>query len=249
MQEVRNAHQSEQNANQQRLPGRYFPPVDEAMSTLRELYHTHRDRIGEFARSFPKEGLNGPFLMDSPLYADQRTKLLVVGQETGGWPSNYDDIDAQFKAYRDFNLGAKWMGPFFSITRKVESVLGIDKCACAWTNLNRFDQNGKPPKGAVLNAMPALDFLLREEIQILRPDVCIFYTNRKYDHRLRDLYPGVQFSDLPGLPSSHFARLTHPDLPATAVRTPHPRFIRMKRWEEAFIAFIRRRSSTDRNGF
>lgn len=213
------------------------------MSTLRELYETHRNRFTEFAHSFPQEGLQGPLLMDLPSYSGQRTKLLVVGQETGGWLDDYDDIDAQLKIYRDFNVGDKWMGPFWNITRKVESALGIDRCSCAWTNLNRFDHAGESPTGAVLDAMPTLDFLLREEIQILRPDVCIFYTNRKYDHRLTTLFPGVQFVDIPSLPSSHFARLTHPDLPAVTVRTPHPRTIRMKGWEESFIAFISEASS------
>jgi hypothetical protein len=86
--------------------------------------------------------------------------------------------------------------------------------------------------------MPALDFLLREEIQILRPDMCIFYTNRKYDHRIEALYPAVEFSDIEGLPSSHFARLAHPHLPKHTIRTPHPRTIRMKGWEDAFMEFI-----------
>lgn len=182
------------------------------MNALRDLYLSHSNRLAEFAGMFPEEGLQGPLLLDPPAYPNQRTKLLVVGQETGGWLDDYHNVDAQLKNYRKFNLGEKWTGPFWNITRKVESALGIDKCSCAWTNLNRFDHNGKPPAGAVLAAIPALDFLLREEIQILRPDVCVFYTNRKYDHRLRALYPGVQFTDIPGLPSSHFARLTHSEV-------------------------------------
>lgn len=213
------------------------------MNSLRDLYQNHHARLSEFVGLFPNEGLQGPLLMDPPLYPVQRTKLLVVGQETGGWLDDYNNIDAQLKNYREFNLGDKWMGPFWNITRKVESALGIDRCSCAWTNLNRFDHDGEPPTGAVLDAMPQLDFLLREEIQLLRPDICIFYTNRKYDHRLVALYPGIQFSDIPGLPSSHFVRLTHADLPAKTIRTPHPRTIRMKGWEESFITFIRSLSS------
>jgi hypothetical protein len=87
--------------------------------------------------------------------------------------------------------------------------------------------------------MPKFDFLVREEIQILRPDVCLFYTNRRYDHRIEALYPGVQFSDIEGLPSNHFARLEHTDLPTLTIRTLHPRTIRMKGWEEAFLNAMR----------
>jgi hypothetical protein len=217
------------------------------MNTLRDLYQTHLNRITDFVRPFSDDGLQGPLLMDPVAYFNQRTKLLVIGQETGGWLDAYDNIDAQLDFYRKFNLGDKWQGPFWNITRKVESALGIERCSCAWTNLNRFDHDGEPPTGAILEAMPALDFLVREEIQLLRPDVCIFYTNRKYDRRLAALYPGVQFSDIQGLPSSHFARLTHAELPAVTIRTPHPRTIRMKGWEESFIAFIQSLSTNDRN--
>ena len=218
------------------------------MKTLRNLYDSHLDRITQFVGTFPDAGLQGPLLMDPAAYFDQRTKLLVVGQETGGWFDDYNDIDAQLDGYRKFNLGDKWQGPFWNITRKVEPLLGVDRCSCAWTNLNRFDQDGEPPTGAVLDAMPTLDFLLREEIEILRPDVCLLYTNRKYDARIKALYPGVQFSDIEGLPSSHFARLTHADLPPLTIRTPHPRTIRMKGWEEAFLNSLKGLFANDRNG-
>jgi len=217
------------------------------MKTLRELYQTHSARISQFAQSFPTEGLQGPLLMDPVAYFRQPTKLLVVGQETGGWHDDYDDIAAQLNAYRKFNLGDNWIGPFWNVTRKVESNLGIERCSCAWTNLNRFDQDGEPPAGAVLTAMPALDFLVREEIQIIRPDICLFYTNRKYDHRIEALFPGVQFSDIDGLPSSHFARLRHTELPALTIRTPHPRTMRMKGWEEPFLTSLRNLSANDPN--
>ena len=139
------------------------------MKTLRNLYEANLQRFAEFVQSFPDEDLEGPLLMDPAAYFRQPTKLLVVGQETGGWACDYDDIDAQLEVYRKFNLGETWPGPFWNITRKVESILGIEKCSCAWTNLNRFDHDGEPPTGAVLDAMPALDFLLRDEIQILQP--------------------------------------------------------------------------------
>jgi len=144
------------------------------MNTLRDLYQTHLNRIADFVQSFPDEGLQGPLLMDPAAYFRQQTKLLVIGQETGGWLDDYNDIDAQLDLYRKFNLGDKWQGPFWNITRKVESALGIERCSCAWTNLNRFDHDGEPPTGAVLEAMPALDFLVREEIQILRPTFVYF---------------------------------------------------------------------------
>jgi hypothetical protein len=217
------------------------------MTTLRDLYQANLNRFADFVRSFPDENLEGPLLLEPTAYFRQPTKLLIVGQETGGWHCNFDNIDAQLDAYRKFNLGETWPGPFWNVTRKVESLLGIERCSCAWTNLNRFDHDGEPPTGAVSDALPVLDFLVREEIKVLQPDVCLFYTNRKYDNRLRALFPGVTFWDISGLPSSHFAQLSHPELPTLTIRTPHPRTIRMKDWEDAFLTSLQRLSANARN--
>lgn len=214
---------------------------------LKELYQAHLSQITDFARQFPDEGLSGPLLIDPVAYHTQPTRLLVIGQETNGWGDNGTDLEAQLKCYRDFNLGENYPGPFWNITRKIESALSIEKLSCAWTNLNRFDHDGEPPSGAVLEAMPSLDFLVAEEIRVLKPDVCVFFTNRKYDARLAALFPGVLFSDIEGLPSSHFAKLEHEDLPTATIRTPHPKSIRMRGWEESFMKFIE--SLSVRNAF
>jgi hypothetical protein len=214
---------------------------------LRTLYQRHLHKIGGFVKTFPNDGLEGPLLMQPSAYFDQSTKLFIVGQETNGWHCEYDDIDAQLAVYAKFNMGESYRSsPFWNVTRKVEAILRIAPHSCAWSNLNRFDQAGGAPHGAILQAMSGLDFLVREEIRILRPDVCLvclFYTNRKFDHRIAALYPDVAFHDLIGLPQSHFVRLTHSELPQFTFRTPHPRTIRTRKWEDAFLNFVRQYST------
>jgi len=219
----------------------------ERLRTLKELYQSQINLIAEFASSFAEERLQGPLLMDPTTYYHQPTKLLIVGQETAGWSSKYENVEEQLITYRKFNLGEKANSPFWNITRRIEEQLGIQPLSCAWTNLNRYDQAGKPPAGMVLQALPSLDFLVLEEIQILCPDVCLFYTNRKNDHRLTALYPGLQFSDIEGLPSSLFARLTHAELPSLTLRTPHPKWMQLKRWSATFLATFQRLSNNASN--
>jgi hypothetical protein len=208
------------------------------MSALRDLYTNNLGRFAQFVHSFPDEDLQGPLLMEPTAYFQQPRKLFVIGQETGGWGYHYDDIDAQLAVYKKFNLGEQWPGPFWNITRKVESILGIERCSCAWSNLNRFDQEGHAPTGKILDEVSKLDFLVRDEIRILRPDICLFYTNWKYDDRIKALYPGAEFNDIGGLPSTHFASVIHTDLPKLTFRTPHPRSIRMRGYEKAFLGFL-----------
>ena len=109
-------------------------------------------------------------------------------------------------------------------------------CACAWTNLNRYDQDHRPPKGAVLTEITTLDFLVREEITALRPDVCLFFTNRKHDSRLKAIYDGLKFSTVPSLHPRDFALLHHPELPTMTIRAPHPRYIRQSNQEAGVLA-------------
>jgi hypothetical protein len=208
------------------------------MQSLRKLYETNFERFTHFVNSFPNEVLYGPLLMEPSAYFRQTKKLLIIGQETYGWDCEFD-IDALLDKYTKFNVGEKyWASPFWNVTRKVESILGIEKYSCAWSNLNRFDQNEGPPTGKILEAISKLDFLVREEIQILKPDICLFYTNWRRDDRIKALYPEVQFHNVEGLPNRHFARLVHDALPKLTFRTPHPRTIRQRKWENAFLTFI-----------
>lgn len=106
--------------------------------------------------------------------------------------------------------------------------------------MNRFDVNAGSPDHTVLaKPITKFDYILKSEIDILTPDVCILFTNHKYDNRVATLYDGIVFGNIEKLPNKHFARLHHPDLPKHTIRAPHPRTMRMKKWEDAFIKEIR----------
>ena len=211
------------------------------MKKLRDLYQEHLKRLCEVRETFPKEDLHGPFLLEPTTYFKQPTKLLIIGQETNGWCCDYKDIDAQLRAYRKFNMGERCgRSPFCNITRKIEAILGIPRYSCAWSNLNRFDHKKHAPKGGILHEISKLDFLVKDEIQILNPDVCMLFTNRKYDYRIKSLYADVEFQNIEGLPHNHFCKLVHDDLPELTFRTPHPRTIRTQKWEDAFLDVMRK---------
>jgi hypothetical protein len=94
-----------------------------SMQILRDLYQTHIERFAQFVNTFPEEKLqlHGPLLLDPSAYFEQPIKLLVVGQETMGWHSKYDDIDAQLEGYREFNVGEFRRGPRFGTSRAMSN--------------------------------------------------------------------------------------------------------------------------------
>lgn len=211
------------------------------MNDLRSLYQRHHDTIIRVREQFPDEELYGPLLAYPTTYFDQPRRLLVIGQETNGWACNYRDLDFQLAYYRDFNVAENYrVSPFWQFVRKIESIMSIVPCSCAWTNLNRFDQDHAPPKGEVLAQITTLDFLVREEITALLPDVCVFFTHKRHDDRLTALYDGLTFENLPGLPADDFVRLRHPALPANTFRTPHPKSIRLRGLEDSFMRVVRK---------
>lgn len=206
------------------------------MTSLQELYQQNKRALEKVRECFTEEDLEGPLLMELDSYHRQRIKLFIIGQETKGWCCDYNDHNALFSTYSGFNMGEKYYSsPFWNITRKVENIIGIEHYSCAWSNINRYDHNGGEPKGKILKGIRTLDYLVAEEISVLQPDVCLFFINRKYDYRLQALYPGIQMKAMDGLPFNHFVQLRHTSLPRLSFRTPHPKTIRIRKWEDSFI--------------
>ena len=206
------------------------------MKLLRELYQDNKIALDKVREAFINEDLEGPLLMELGNYYEQSIKLFIIGQETNGWNCNYNDHNSLLKTYRNFNMGEHYYSsPFWNITRKIEDIIGVSRYSCAWSNINRYDHNRGEPKALILNEIRTLDYLVAEEISTIQPDVCLFFINRKYDYRLQELYPGIQMRAVEGLPFNHFVQLHHKSLPSYSFRTPHPKAIRLRKWEKAFI--------------
>ncbi|MFG7445933.1 hypothetical protein [Klebsiella pneumoniae] len=206
---------------------------------LNLIYINNIGILNEYSKRYSDKNLHGPLLLNISNYSSQKIKLMVVGQETFGWNKSPSIVDQQ-ATYQKFNFGSSYYSSaFWNIIRKVERSLNIEPYAIAWSNLNRFDIDcGSPDRTELAQDIASLDYLVKEEISILKPDICIFFTNHKYDKRLSDLYRDLVFDNIDGLPKKHFSRLHHPDLPKYTLRAPHPRTIRTQRWEDGFIMAV-----------
>ncbi len=208
---------------------------------LFDLYEKKRESFKSVYNKFPNDKLCGP-LLTSPgeLYEKQPNKLLVVGQETNEWSDEIDDIENQMRCYEEFNVGINYRSsPFWNVSRKLEKILGNEPYSCAWTNISKFDVNGKRPQGIHLEEIKKLDSILVDEINILKPDICIFFTGIGFDDRIFTAFPNVAFSAVELWDMSQLSQLKQPSLPALTFRTYHPKYLRMKKMEEGFIETIR----------
>jgi hypothetical protein len=207
---------------------------------LLEAYQNRQVDFKNVKSKFLEKDMAGPFLMSpNEKYPLQSHPLLIVGQETNGWDHYIDDLSKQMKVYENFNVGIKYYSsPFWNVTRKVEKALGNEPHSCAWTNISKFDVDGGRANGQVETAIATLDNLLLAEIEIIKPDVCIFFTGPSFDWRIKNIFPDVEFKNIPEYSPRQLSQLQHPNLPILTFRSYHPNYLRRSGLESKFINFI-----------
>ncbi len=210
---------------------------------LSSLYTSRIEDFSSVKNAHPDAKLNGPFLTSpNEAYSRQTLPALFVGQQTLSWGENTGeqvDVEKLMIECEEFGLGkGYYSSPFWNVMRKIERALGNEDYSSAWTNLNKFAQNGKKPKGRVADSISTLDDVLRDELRILQPKVCVFFTSWHYDDRLQKLFDGVKFEPVNSTDSYKLARLDHPSLPKHTYRTYHPNYLRFSRREAGFIELM-----------
>ncbi len=203
---------------------------------LNELYAKHWSDIQEIRKRNPE--LSAPILIKFPeSYLSQNVKLMIIGQQTKGWGKG--GISDLLKCYDKFNLGETYYAsPFWSITRKIERTLNIHKNAVVWSNLNRCDYNDERPPLKIEKDLRVTSPLLRGEIEILQPDVVIFFSGPNYDEHIQQSFIGSIFESIDGFTLREVSRINHELLPQHTYRTYHPKYLRLSKIEPRFIEYI-----------
>ncbi len=213
--------------------------------TIREqLKQLYSDKVTDFENVvgiFPGADLAGPILMSpNTKYETQPKRLLIIGQQTNGWTYHVSDVNKQMGTYEGFNLGIKYYSsPFWNITRKLENAIGIQEYSCAWTNINKFDLNADKPYGEYESEIKKLDNILITEIEIIKPDICIFFTGPSFDYRIKSIFKDVLFGKIEHWDKRQLVKLNHPLLPEFTFKTHHPKSLRIRHIEDRFIDFMK----------
>ena len=177
--------------------------------------------------------LSQPQLMRIPeSYVSSDIRLMIVGQETGGWGRQQDPTTEQGRdelrnEYTEFDLALKttWRtSPFWEAAYQIRNRLnpGGAENGFLWTNLIPVSEqlpSGRygRPSSAVADAVCALG-LIAAEIEVARPHVVVFFTGKSRDAVIRRAFPNISFVDvaqdivsirgLPGAPVAY--RTEHP---------------------------------------
>ena len=119
-------------------------------SYLPELKKMYQDLDSEAKRDKSINNYAGPLLLScwEEKYLTAKYKLLIFGQETNGWHSEYlysdSDIDGSIDCYINFRLGANYGRVFWSYAHYINQMInGNDDLNFVWNNINKFGKNGR----------------------------------------------------------------------------------------------------------
>lgn len=182
-----------------------------------------------------------------------RVKVPIVGQETRRWlydPNQVGQPGNAINNFRDFlqakdGVGAMWNlyswyalgrahptlnSPFWRGFRGFDSAVNDARDAALWTNVFKVNVNGsvmKNCRAAEVAALQKLQFgLLREEIEILKPEVVVFFSGHRYDSTLRIEFPDMEILPFsPRMPASAVGIIRAAGLPERTIRTYHPEYL------------------------
>jgi hypothetical protein len=219
--------------------------------SLNSFYETLRSRTVDPADDL-YDRLRGPDLIwVSPAYVKATPRIVLIGQQQDGWSYSYREfminwtIERAVAEYRDFNFGERYnASPFWQFYNRLRrGVYGdeSERGVIAWVNLVKFvtvERDSVIGTRFEDRALTLQDGIFAKEINILRPDVCIFATGPSYNRIIQRYFPGALFEDS-GLGTRVLAIVKHELLPKRSFRTYHPKALRLKKHWEAVLEQLR----------
>jgi hypothetical protein len=176
--------------------------------------------------------LDGPLLMHcwEKEYLNSNFKILFIGQETYSWAGDIvTDINNEVNRYKQF-VNMEVSTPFWNCIYRINEQLNQNQNNnFQWTNISKFC-NVKPPYPLSfdVHTKTVEHFnVLKEEIEILKPDVIIFFSGHSYDDKIEIQFKeNLEFlSVFDEIPKIELARIKGSCLPEHTYRTYHPNYL------------------------
>ena len=220
------------------------------MKTLREVYESHKADLETLYKKLQEEGLwedvSYPLLM-STWDNEPIPETMLFGQETNGW-GDFKLIEDLMFLYRDFNLGDYYNSLFWRYLWEMSMNLGLKGShPFLWNNIHKFgkvDSAGRP-NPRVTELENQYFNVLKEELQVITPKICIFFTGPNYDADLKAKLPDLEILPVDGYAINEVAKLKNQYLPEHSYRTYHPGYgNRYSDWYKELLKHIANKAKT-----
>ncbi|MEZ4935826.1 MAG: hypothetical protein R2788_27280 [Saprospiraceae bacterium] len=219
---------------------------------LQELYLKKINGINNL--DFEGEDLDGPLLMHcwEKEYISSEYKILFVGRESNGWLGHLTtNIHESLYRYCDFELCNNGnYTRFWQYIYDFKNILmpqTIGKRNFMWTNLSKFStENGKAISKKNYELLVNKFNVFQREIEILKPDIIIFFTGNKWDHKIKNHFiDEISFEIVnKKIDKSELVQVKSRLLPIHTYRVNHPITLSIeKKWNlmEEIIEQIRKK--------
>jgi len=205
---------------------------------LEDLYRSHWVKFSSELNKIVNSDEYGvkptnPLLLKHPdidSFESSDIRVMIIGQETNQWEgvfyNNFDDI---LNVYPGFYPGYKYgykgyfKNHFNNFLELLEQKFPDKKISCFWNNVikvGKANDKGAPPK-YILELEQKYFSVLQDEINIIKPNVVLFYSGYSYDQYIEHQIPNLVKEDIAGFDSNilQLFKIKNVDF---AFRTSHP---------------------------
>jgi hypothetical protein len=219
-----------------------FPKLIEEIN----LYNNH---IQETNKNLRNRATN-PLMLKCPSgweEADQR--IMIFGQETNYWANECGNkavfsgkIERTIKVYDDFYLSNKmYNSPFWNEFRRIKKESGkVRKVSVAWNNIVKIGKLGTGNVPAINKITKNHFNVIAKEIEILKPDVLVFFTGPVYDSFIEDYLGKFDKKPIEGFETKQLCEIEFKTDHGIrkALRTYHPFYLYRNKIRKEFIEAV-----------
>ncbi|WP_136798706.1 hypothetical protein [Desulfosediminicola ganghwensis] len=161
---------------------------------LRELYQKNYPIVAKEVKSIKSEACSPLLVKVNEEYINSEVKVIIFGQETDGWYGCFNetqhDIDKLMSGYHDYlrkispngkkrSKRAFWNGKNFAYFER-NLILDGKRPEFIWNNISKIGNLGRgKPEEDIRRLERAYFNVIREEVEILSPDLIIFTTGKR----------------------------------------------------------------------
>lgn len=224
---------------------------------LLKLYKKNIETLSK-NNSLP-ENIDGPNLMYcwEEEYLNSEYRILFIGREPNGWLGFLNlNVDECIKNYKNFELCENGRyTTFWQYIYETKNILmpnTVGQKNFLWSNVSKFS---KADDGSAIDLDDFKFFsdnfnVLEKEIEIVKPDVIIFFTGKSWDFKIQyQINDKIEFQPVSNkIETSELARLKSKYFPYNTYRVDHPITLQtQKKWSLMELIIKEIKSTTHNN--
>ena len=174
-------------------------------------------------------------------------KVMFFGQEPNVWDAS-NNIKGLMDFYYHFtdcenDFKVKRRGQFWNGIKKIQKSLkeqflnsSIYPIYNNVIKIGRIDKAGRPPNYIYEIERRSFD-VIKEELKILQPDLCLFFSGPDYDNVLVDIFGTIEYDPVKPYKERELSKINIPGIDL-ALRTYHPNFLYQNNIENYYKAIM-----------